>query len=331
MSVLVTGASGRIGRHVTERLLATGRTVRALVVPDDPRRTLDRQDGRRARRGPAGRPGLDPPGGRRHRRGRPPRGRPHHPRAIRTTSSWRQHHGHVRPARRAARCRPPDLAVRGHQLGRGVLGWTRPWHPASSPIDECHPRQPGSVYGSPSWPRRSSASRSSGSTGIPPTIVRPSATADADELIEPDGVFGAPDVRGPGDQGPRGAPPLPGRGARAARRAARGGHREAAALRGRGPGGPDGASRPSTTRAMAAAGIVLALDSPLAVGEAFNVGPAAAYADTELIGYLGERLGVPVVTVRSAQARPSWVVSAARRPGRCWAIVRDRIGLRHGG
>ena len=40
MTVFVTGASGRIGRHVTERLLADGRAVRALVLPGDPRRPL---------------------------------------------------------------------------------------------------------------------------------------------------------------------------------------------------------------------------------------------------------------------------------------------------
>ena len=45
MSVLVTGANGRIGRHVTERLLAGGRAVRALVLPGDPRRPLIERPG----------------------------------------------------------------------------------------------------------------------------------------------------------------------------------------------------------------------------------------------------------------------------------------------
>jgi nucleoside-diphosphate-sugar epimerase len=62
----------------------------------------------------------------------------------------------------------------------------------------------------------------------------------------------------------------------------------------------------------AAAGILLALDSPLAVGEAFNIGPAAPYAESELVGHLGERLGVPVTTVSIAGARPSWIVSSAK-------------------
>src|SRR5687768_16169354 len=38
MTILVTGATGRIGHHVTTRLLGDGRAVRALVRPGDPRR-----------------------------------------------------------------------------------------------------------------------------------------------------------------------------------------------------------------------------------------------------------------------------------------------------
>ena len=37
MLVLVTGATGRIGSHLTRVLVRAGHTVRALVVPGDPR------------------------------------------------------------------------------------------------------------------------------------------------------------------------------------------------------------------------------------------------------------------------------------------------------
>ena len=37
MHVLVTGATGRIGSHLTRDLIREGHTVRALVLPDDPR------------------------------------------------------------------------------------------------------------------------------------------------------------------------------------------------------------------------------------------------------------------------------------------------------
>src|SRR5690242_8497780 len=46
MTVLVTGAGGRIGRHVTRLLLESCRTVRALVLPADPSRAwLESQPG----------------------------------------------------------------------------------------------------------------------------------------------------------------------------------------------------------------------------------------------------------------------------------------------
>ena len=62
----------------------------------------------------------------------------------------------------------------------------------------------------------------------------------------------------------------------------------------------------------AAAGIVMALASNDAVGTAFNVGPAGSHDDADLLAYIGERLDVPVVTVRMPRARPSWVVSSER-------------------
>ena len=62
----------------------------------------------------------------------------------------------------------------------------------------------------------------------------------------------------------------------------------------------------------AAAGIVAALDSADAVGTAFNVGPAGSHDEAELLNYLGERLHVPVVVIRTPRARPSWVVSSER-------------------
>ena len=36
MTILVTGATGRIGRHVVRAYLADGAAVRALVLPGDP-------------------------------------------------------------------------------------------------------------------------------------------------------------------------------------------------------------------------------------------------------------------------------------------------------
>jgi nucleoside-diphosphate-sugar epimerase len=52
--------------------------------------------------------------------------------------------------------------------------------------------------------------------------------------------------------------------------------------------------------------------APDALGEAFNIGPAAPYAEQELADHLGERLGLPVSVVRTPFARPDWIVSSAK-------------------
>lgn len=61
----------------------------------------------------------------------------------------------------------------------------------------------------------------------------------------------------------------------------------------------------------AASGIVLALDRDEAVGRIFNIGPAGAHDESELINYIGARLNVPVVLIRTSRARPNWEVSSA--------------------
>lgn len=45
MKILVTGATGRVGRNLTAALLARGDSLRALVMPDDPGLATARQGG----------------------------------------------------------------------------------------------------------------------------------------------------------------------------------------------------------------------------------------------------------------------------------------------
>jgi nucleoside-diphosphate-sugar epimerase len=49
-----------------------------------------------------------------------------------------------------------------------------------------------------------------------------------------------------------------------------------------------------------------------AVGEAFNIGPAQTHADRDFVEYLGKRLDLEVVEIRSPAVRPSWKVSSAK-------------------
>jgi nucleoside-diphosphate-sugar epimerase len=54
------------------------------------------------------------------------------------------------------------------------------------------------------------------------------------------------------------------------------------------------------------------IEPAAAAGEAFNIGPATPHVERDLVEHLGRRLGLEVVEVRHASARPSWHVSSAK-------------------
>lgn len=309
MTVLVTGAAGRIGRHVTRILVGRGDAVRALCLPDDPGRAwLAAQPGVEVVTGRLEDPASLLPAVRGVRA------------VIHLAAALTSRGGiddeffaanaagtyHLLAALRDTAI-PLDRFV---YISSDAVYWGG-GAPAFSPVDETHPRVPASVYGATKVAAEELARTFGRAYGLPVTIVRPSATADADELIDPDGVFGsrmwvASAVRRIETHRAPGAA-----------------DRELlAALRPYADAGPSlylvadaaGGTAVSTLNDArdAAAGIVLALDHPLAIGEAFNIGPAAPYAEAELLWHLGRRLGLPVRTVTLAGARPSWIVSSAK-------------------
>lgn len=309
MTVLVTGAAGRIGRHVTRLLLAQGRTVRALVIPDDPGRAwLEQQPGVEIVEGrledqASLRPavaGIDA--------------------VIHLAAALTSRGGiddeffaanaggtyHLLAALRDARVTPTRFVY----ASSDAVYWGGAG-PAFSPVDESHPRIPASVYGATKVAAEELCLTFGRAYGIPVTIIRPSATADADELIDPDGVFGSrmwvdAAIRRIETHRAPGAADL----------------ELLDALRRHQDGTPrlhvvaDPAGRTAVSTLNdardGAAGIVLALDHPLAIGEAFNIGPAAPYAERQLLDHLGVRLGLEVITVTINGARPSWIVSSAK-------------------
>ena len=62
----------------------------------------------------------------------------------------------------------------------------------------------------------------------------------------------------------------------------------------------------------AAAGMRAMIEPQAAVGETFNIGPAAAHAHREFVEYLGNRLGLEVVEVRHRKPRATGMSAAPR-------------------
>ena len=64
-----------------------------------------------------------------------------------------------------------------------------------------------------------------------------------------------------------------------------------------------------------AQGLRLLLTHPAAVGEAFNIGPAAPYSEEQLAAHVADRLSMDYVVIRRPSVRSSWYVSSAKARG----------------
>lgn len=310
MTVLVTGATGRIGRHTVRGYLADGEAVRALVLPGDPGGAdleasgvevvvgalTDREALARATDGVAVVCHL----------------------AAALTSRGHADddffesnlHG-TYELLQAVRANAPGLR-RLVYVSSDAVYWSGLLTPADVlPVDETHPRRPGSVYGATKLGAEELCLTFQRAYGVPVSIMRPTATADAGELLEHEGPFGRRlFVRGmiaflerhtSLDEASRVL---------------------LDALRGIDDGrarlyvvaDAEGRTSLSTLNDArdAAEGLRLIAASEASLGEAFNVGPAAGYAERDLVERLGERLGLPVSTIRTPFARPDWVVSSEK-------------------
>jgi nucleoside-diphosphate-sugar epimerase len=179
-------------------------------------------------------------------------------------------------------------------------------------IDETSPVLPGTVYGATKVGAELLCRSFWRTYGIPFTVMRPTATASPAELISPRSVFARRwFVRAAIDwyEG----------------RATLSSDEQAllADLHAADDGtdtkmyalvGPDGTASYSTygDARDAAAGLRAMIEPEAAVGEAFNIGPAAPHSDRELVEHIGRRLGVEVAEIRNAGVRASWRVSSAK-------------------
>jgi UDP-glucose 4-epimerase len=238
----------------------------------------------------------------------------------------------------AARDKAPGMR-RFVYASSDAVYWPGGLAPASYlPVDELHPRLPGTTYGASKVCAEELCLSFMRSTGLPVSIARFSATADAEELIQPDSVFGVrtflaaaiESYESMTDQSAQDQTVL------AALRAADQGDERLFAF-------ADEAGHATTWNLNdardAADGVVRLVENPAAVGEAFNIGPIAPYEQTEMIAHLAGRLGLPWVAVPVPGQRPSWYISSVKartmlgyRPARTvFDMIDEALAARAGG
>lgn len=313
MLVLVTGAAGRIGAHLTRALIREGHRVRALVIPGDPRATLI-----------AG-PGVELI-----------EGRLEDSDALRAATRGVDAIYHLAGALTsrgntdeeffefnlrgtfnlllAARDEAPRLRRFAYASSDAVY-MAGPNHPTLwQPIDETHPRQPGSVYGASKAGAEDLCLTFWRRDGIPATNLRFGATCDAEELIDSQSVFSRWLFLRSALAFNRSLPdPSP-----AIQQtievldALDTGTDQLIAV-------TDAAGTPEIRQwgdaRDVAEGCLLTLENPLADGQTFNLGGPAPFTSEELARHLSHRTGHPWLAAPLPIARAPWTISSAKARG----------------
>ncbi len=186
MKVLITGAAGRIGAHLTRSALEAGHEVRAFVVPGDPRAELIRLPGVELIEGDLrDREAL-------HRIATGVDAIFHLAGALTSRGNTDREFIELNlnatfDLLLAARAGSPNLQRFAYASSDAVYAAGGP--AASLPIDESSPVQPGSIYGATKAGAEQLCLSFWRSEGFPATILRFGATCDAHELIDPKSVF----------------------------------------------------------------------------------------------------------------------------------------------
>jgi nucleoside-diphosphate-sugar epimerase len=312
VDVLVTGAGGRIGSHLTRLLLAEGHTVRAFGLAGDPGLARADEAGAQVYAGDLEVPGDLPP-------------------AVAGVDAV-CHLAAALTTHDVSDDRFVDVNLRGTF---NVLEAVRQHAPKArrfvyvasdavylsldgteeaGVIDETTPQRPGTVYGATKVGAELLCRSYWKTYGIPCAVMRPTATAAPDEFINPSSVFGRRWFVSAALAWYESRPQL-GDEDRAIQAALREiGDPEHTLFLLTGPDGLAGTVTYGDSR-DAAAGLRAMIDADAAVGEAFNIGPAEPCSERDFAEHLGARLGLPVAEIRLPRPRRQWRVSSdkARR------------------
>lgn len=308
MKVLVTGAGGRIGTHLSRLLLAEGHEVRAFGLADDPQLVALKSFGAQICPGDLEAPDTIIP-------------------AAQGVDAV-CHLAAALTTHDVTDDRFVDVNLRGtfnvlEAVRRGAPGLQRFVYTSSDAvymttvesgegtIDESHELLPGTVYGATKVGAELLCRSYWRSYGIPFTVMRPTATANPSELVRPDSVFGRRWFVSAAIQwlSTRQAPTADQLELLELLQSVADGTDKLYALL-----AEDGSSSESTYADArdAAAGMRAMLEPDAPIGEAFNIGPAGPHDDRALVKHIGSRLGMDVVEIRHRSVRPSWRISTER-------------------
>ena len=313
MLVLVTGAAGRIGSHLTRALTREGHRVRGLVLAGDPRSGLIEG------------PGVELV-----------EGRLEDVAALRVAVRGVDAVYHLAGALtsrgnsddeffefnlrgtynllEAALVEAPNLRrfvyASSDAVYLGAPNRLANWQP----IDETHPRQPSTIYGASKAGAEELALAFWRRDGIPATILRFGATCDPEELIDPRSVFSRWLFLRAAIAFNRSLPSSSLASQRSIEilQALDNSSEQLVAVSDE-SGSPE--IRQWGDARDVAEGCLLALENPLADGETFNLGGAAPFSSDELVRYIALRAGYPWVSARLPTARTGWTISSAKARG----------------
>lgn len=314
MQILVTGASGRIGRNLCRALIQRGEQVRALVLPNDPNRAGLEQIGTTCLTGD-----LED--------------------YTTVVSAVRDveaiyHLGALLPQGVnafqlfAANLRGTFYLLEAvaqtgiaQSLHRFIFASTDATYPSGSqlylPIDETHPQRPNSFYGFTKEAGERMCLTYARQYGFP--LVRPrfTFTVEAHELLDPRSVaaplFFLParlkQIKAAVDQGQPGAAEA----VRILEKLQQPNLEQLCIIY-----GMDGVPERMTLCDVRdlVPGLLLLLDQPVAVGEAFNLGPPSGFTLDRAVKYLAATTGLPYVEAQLPLSPMCFEVSSAK--ARAW-------------